>query len=512
MTNGRRFTLKAAIYARLSQAKSREQSDSIKNQISALTKLAENRGYEIVGIYTDDGISAFKRIERPGFTSMLIDMSRGKFDLILARHSDRLERNDEDGAKLRVACVRYGVTWQTADGMITDPATASGGFLAKMLSAVGQLESDLKSERLLMHYSALTMSGNMQAPKGTFGYDDTDRSKVVPVEAALIKAAYLAVATEGRTVGSVVREWNDKAVPHRKGGKRWTYAHLNSILRRPRNAGFIADRAGNLIERDEGGNEIFGKWETIIDVETWRTVQAILDTPGRKTSPGFQPVYLSSGIARCAVCGSAMRSNTATDKRRGTRLQILRCSSARKGERHASGRLDVLEPKVRQAVLMAFAFGPANLFPDTPGVDIAALQKALDDVLEAQTRVLDHEDQGRISHAVAVMRLNKLRVQETEAREAIEKARASSSTAHMLVDLRRGMFDGTTASFDGTAALVEELGRRFDSLHIEQRRRLVQQLVEITITPGRAHKFHLTQRVVTSLDDDDVFAELEGAA
>lgn len=498
---------RCVIYARLSQAKSKsEESDSIRNQVAALMTIAKASGYEIVGTYTDDGKSAFKRIDRPGFTSMLIDMSRGQFDLILARHTDRLERNDEDGTKLRVACARYGVRWQTADGMINDPSTAQGGFLAKILSAVNQLESDIKSERLLMHYAARTAAGNMQAPKGTFGYDDEDRSRLVPWEADLIRAAYRAVGCEGRTVGSIVREWNDTKVRQRKSGTRWTYAHLNSILRRPRNAGLIMDRGGDLVEQYQEGKLVLGNWEPIVDVETWRTVQAILNAPGRKTSPGFQPVYLSSGIASCAVCGSPMRSNTATDSRRGTRVKILRCTGAKKGERHASARLDELDPIVRKAVIDAFAFGPSNLFPDSAGIDLAALQNALDDTLGAQQSVLDHEEAGRISHAVAAARLGKLKVAEDQARAAIEEARSSSSAAHMLVDLRSGMLDGRRrkASYSGAAELLSELGRRFDALHIEQQRRLVRQLINVRVLPGRGAKYEVTHIVVTSLNEPAV--------
>lgn len=366
--------------------------------------------------------------------------------------------------------------------------------MAKVRSAIAQYESQVKSERLRMRYEAQTARGEMLAPKGTFGYSDEHRGKLEPAEAEEIRAAYAAVDA-GRTVGSIVRDWNERHIPQRKGSKKWTYAHLNSILKRARNAGLVVDRDGNLIAG------VVGKWEAIVEPEVFERVQLILSDPGRKSSPGFQPVYLSSGLARCGVCGRVMRSNTTTDARRGTRYPILRCSAVKHGERHASARVSDLEPLVRRAVIAAFTFGPAQLFPKEEGVNISGLQQTLRTVLERQSELLDLWREGVITKAELTAQRAKLKPEEDDIRNRIESARSTSATASMLIDLRAGVFSNGKASLSSAVDLKTELGVRFDALHIEQRRRLVSQLLEIVVHPGRnSDKYEVRHRVVTSLN------------
>jgi hypothetical protein len=59
-----------------------------------LTQIAERRGWEVVEIYRDAGISGAKgRDGRPGLDDMLTDASRRKFDVVMAWAIDRLGRS-----------------------------------------------------------------------------------------------------------------------------------------------------------------------------------------------------------------------------------------------------------------------------------------------------------------------------------------------------------------------------------------------------------------------------------
>jgi len=62
--------------------------------ISELSQVAERRGWEVVEIYRDAGISGAKgRDGRPGLDTMLNDASRRKFDVVMAWAIDRLGRS-----------------------------------------------------------------------------------------------------------------------------------------------------------------------------------------------------------------------------------------------------------------------------------------------------------------------------------------------------------------------------------------------------------------------------------
>jgi site-specific DNA recombinase len=499
----------AAIYARVSVAKpEQEVSDSVADQIDILTTLASEKDFEIFDVYKDDGVSGFKEKKRSGFDALLAGMDAKDFEIILVRHHDRFERKAGDFDLLKVGAVKNGIRWMDEHGTITDPATSGGGLQAGFASLMAAYESRVKSERLLDHYAKAAEKGTIQAPKGTYGYQDADRSKVEPKEAARIKAAYEAVDS-GLTVGSVVTLWNEKRYPQRKGGTKWTYAHLNGILRRPRNAGLVF-RDGQELEG------VVGKWERIVEPELWRRVNLILSDENRRTSPGFKPVWLSSSTAKCGVCGSAMRSNTATDKRRGTRYPVIRCSAATSGERHASARLlDArdkegnlihrgLEPLVRAEVIRAFLWGGDSLLPKEKNIDVSALLSARTAISEEKMTVMSYRRDGLLTPAEERKQLTDLTVRSEAIGAQIEKARAEHSSAAMLVDLRDGFrYDGNRVSLEVAGELSHQLGERFDALHIEKRRLLVAELLDIVVAPGRGDKFVIVHRVVKGLNGQD---------
>ncbi|WAB80803.1 recombinase family protein [Microcella daejeonensis] len=493
--------MRAVLYARVSKddfskgKKTREEqaaeaSNSIQAQLAAAAELAKAKGITIIEELVDDGISGYSGKERAAFNALMGYIIRKDVDYVIARAADRLGRNDADNSSIRMALADSGIPIMGFSGELTDVSSASGGLQFQMAQAVSQYQSAMKSEAVRNAVKLKREKGEYQAPKGTFGYDDEDRSKLVPWEADLIKEAYLLVA-DGRTVGSIVREWNEKGVPQRKGGARWQYAHLNNILKRPRNAGLV----------DPDGEPI-GKWEAIVEPELWHTVQQVLATR-KGTAPGFQPVHLSSGHARCGVCGSSMRSNTATDSRRGTRVKILRCAAAKKGERHASAHLMDLEALVHKEVIAAFLFGGDLLMPRHEGMDVDAMLTKLQRVQADVQDVYDDFDADLITAAVKRERLVQLKERREQIEEQLEEARQSNASAHMLLDLHRRIFTPGRVSLDDAVTARQQLAERFDALHIEQRRMLVAKLLDIRVLPGRGlQKYFVTHTVVTSLNDE----------
>src|SRR5215472_1069240 len=79
-------TKRAGLYVRVST-----DAQTVENQIHELWQVAERRGWDVVEVYRDAGISGAKgRNGRPGLDSMLKDASRRKFDIVMAWAIDRL--------------------------------------------------------------------------------------------------------------------------------------------------------------------------------------------------------------------------------------------------------------------------------------------------------------------------------------------------------------------------------------------------------------------------------------
>ena len=71
---------RAALYVRVST-----DHQSVENQVRELKEVAERRGWTVVEVYRDAGISGAKgRDQRPGLDAMLKDANRRKFDVVMA--------------------------------------------------------------------------------------------------------------------------------------------------------------------------------------------------------------------------------------------------------------------------------------------------------------------------------------------------------------------------------------------------------------------------------------------
>ena len=92
------MTHRAALYLRVSTDK-----QTVQNQELQLRQVAERRGWEVVEVYDDAGISGAKgRADRPGLDQMLNDASRRRFDVILCWAIDRLGQIGRASCRERV--------------------------------------------------------------------------------------------------------------------------------------------------------------------------------------------------------------------------------------------------------------------------------------------------------------------------------------------------------------------------------------------------------------------------
>ncbi|WP_314457437.1 recombinase family protein [uncultured Microbacterium sp.] len=497
---------RAALYARLSAPQSGraddDNSDSIDNQLADLTALAADQGYEVYGTYYDDGISGYSGKLRPAFQRLLVDIADGRIDIVLARHADRLERNEAEGTILRVASIQAGVRWQYSSGQVVEPASAEGGLLARILSAISEFESQVKSERLRQHYQGQRLAGLLPAQKDCMGYAGFD---VIPDEAELIAAAFHSFAEEEGTVRAIVSKWNAAKVPMKRGGSQgWSNAHVVGILRRPRYAGLVADRDGSIIDG------LTGQWIRIVEPELWWKVQAKLDNPERKTNAkGRTPLSLAAGIATCGVCGFPLRTSTGKAWKTGEKYSILLCRNPdRGGARHPSGTIADLDPLIRRAVIDAFAFGPAQLFDeDHDSGATGEVYAQLADLRASRQRVLDWVEEGTLEAWEGKQRLNGYRERIEALQGRLDALVRSSAASGMLTDLRAGWIDSSThrASYEGFTVLRDELELRFDALDIQRRRQLVKALLDVSVSNGQGTgKYTIVHTVVTSLNAADI--------
>ena len=99
-SSNKKRDITAALYLRLSRDDNLEgESYSIGNQKKLLTKVAKEKGYTNLLIYTDDGISGVT-MNRPDYIRMIGDIENNKISAVFVKDLSRLGRNYIEVGKL----------------------------------------------------------------------------------------------------------------------------------------------------------------------------------------------------------------------------------------------------------------------------------------------------------------------------------------------------------------------------------------------------------------------------
>ena len=134
---------RAAIYVRVSTDK-----QTVENQVGELRRIAERRGWEIVEIYNDAGISGSKgRDQRPGLDRMLKDASKRRFDVVMAWAIDRLGRSLVDllGTIENLKACNVDLY---LDQQAIDTTTPAGRLMFQVTGAFAEFERSMIRERV----------------------------------------------------------------------------------------------------------------------------------------------------------------------------------------------------------------------------------------------------------------------------------------------------------------------------------------------------------------------------
>jgi len=134
---------RAAIYCRVSTL---NHGQSLDLQLNDLRKLAEQRDFQVVKEYCDEGQSGSKS-SRPALDAMMTDAKRGKFQTLLIWKLDRLGRSTAHLIQLLEEFKAWGVELVSfSEGL--DFTTTSGKLFYTLISAFAEFERDCIRERV----------------------------------------------------------------------------------------------------------------------------------------------------------------------------------------------------------------------------------------------------------------------------------------------------------------------------------------------------------------------------
>jgi DNA invertase Pin-like site-specific DNA recombinase len=135
--------IRVAIYCRVST-----DSQTVENQVRELQEVASRSNWNVVGIYSDQGISGAKdRAERPQLDALIKDANKRKFDMIACWSIDRLGRSIQTLVQFMNDMNAIGVDLYFHQQAL-NTKTASGRMVFSIFSALGEYERELIRERI----------------------------------------------------------------------------------------------------------------------------------------------------------------------------------------------------------------------------------------------------------------------------------------------------------------------------------------------------------------------------
>jgi len=137
-------TKRVALYARVSTLHGQD----VGLQLDELRQVAEQRGWDLVEEYVDEGVSGAKA-SRPGLDRLLADAQRGRFDVVLVWKLDRLGRSLQHLLGVLDDLAGWGVGFASVRDAGIDTTTPAGRLMLQILGAFAEFEREMVRERVI---------------------------------------------------------------------------------------------------------------------------------------------------------------------------------------------------------------------------------------------------------------------------------------------------------------------------------------------------------------------------
>ena len=383
---------RCVLYARLSVTK--EESVSIERQLASCRRYAEARGWEVVGEFVDDGVSATanRPEDRKGWKALLAAPS---FDAAIIWKVDRLARRVFDFLHAHETLQARGAGLVAVDDPI-DMTSPQGRAFAVMLAVFGEMEAEAIRARVRAARAQLLTQGRWPGGGVPYGYRSIPNSNgpgrvldVDPERRPWLEEA-VSRALAGATVNSIAVWLTAVGAPlplaserrRRSGDVGWTRQTVAGLLRNPMLAGMTPCNPGRgrsgrradpfAVVRDHADQPVVVKHLAVLTLAEFENLQRDLDQRSARHSAETPEPHRTSeflaGVAVCDHCDAPMYRGTnqgqatlycsrcrQTISRRTLDPYVISRLLTERGDEPATGQADAL-----QTVVEAWAYVGEN--------------------------------------------------------------------------------------------------------------------------------------------------------
>lgn len=302
-------TKKVAAYCRVSTDLEVQES-SLDLQMESFKRIIENHpGWELAGIFADEGITGTMSDKRLEFQRMMESARQGMIDVILVKSISRFARNTADSLRFTRELTEMGVgIYFEKEGI--DTSSIASELLLTIFAAFAQEESHSISENIKTGLRNRFKIG--QIPWYTvYGY--RQGWIIEESEAEVIRRMFNLYAN-GATGEEIAQKLNSEDVPTPRKGDNWSKNVVMGILKNEKYVGdarmqktyvenfMTHKRADNMNAKID---QYYKKdnHEAIVDRGLFNEVQRIINMQNSSKGAMLFPYY---GFLKCPCCGKPM--------------------------------------------------------------------------------------------------------------------------------------------------------------------------------------------------------------
>lgn len=218
------------IYARVS-SNTMEQLDSLKAQISGLTKFVSgHNNWKLVDIHIDIE-SAKKDSSRPAFHKMIEECKAGLTDIVVVKNISRLGRDTVEVLDaintLKEADVRIIFRQEELDTL-----TVGSSLLISTIEACTQAENETRSDNIKWGIKQRASNGSLGFyRRKCYGYDKDENSDlVINKEQAEVVKLIFDLYLGGKSILGIVKELKERGIKSPTGKDNWPKRSIEEML------------------------------------------------------------------------------------------------------------------------------------------------------------------------------------------------------------------------------------------------------------------------------------------
>lgn len=208
--------VRAVGYLRVSTSEQVESGAGLQAQRALIEAEVERRGWVLVGVEVDAGVSGKSMAKRPALAAALARVESGEADVLLVAKLDRLSRSVADFASLLDRAQRLGWGLVALD-LGVDTTTPAGELVGHVMAAVAHWERRAIGVRTREGLAAKRAAGvRLGRPQ------------------VLTPAVVMRIVTEraaGQTLQAIADGLMADAVPTARGGSAWRPSSVAAVLR-----------------------------------------------------------------------------------------------------------------------------------------------------------------------------------------------------------------------------------------------------------------------------------------